>query len=161
MAAHAERASGEFWQPVPDLRPVEGTRERDAGPEPLLVGRGTRRVVAAEAHAPDRDSFSIEIIALFDPIHDCARRALVRSEEHTSELQSPCNIVCRLLLEKKKHHTAGAIFTLSSPTPSIPATSSSPGFTAPTPAGGPLTLTSPCPIAVCSAKVARRPRTYQ
>src|SRR5256885_4998750 len=29
-----------------------------------------------------------------------------RSEEHTSELQSPCNIVCRLLLEKKKkHHT--------------------------------------------------------
>src|SRR5256885_12474028 len=30
-------------------------------------------------------------------------RAL-RSEEHTSELQSPCNIVCRLLLEKKKNN---------------------------------------------------------
>src|SRR5256885_7500230 len=29
----------------------------------------------------------------------CASR---RSEEHTSELQSPCNLVCRLLLEKKK-----------------------------------------------------------
>src|SRR5256885_8056527 len=28
---------------------------------------------------------------------------LTRSEEHTSELQSPCNLVCRLLLEKKKH----------------------------------------------------------
>src|SRR2546426_6644587 len=30
-----------------------------------------------------------------------------RSEEHTSELQSPCNLVCRLLLEKKKkqHHS--------------------------------------------------------
>src|SRR5256885_3303573 len=27
-----------------------------------------------------------------------------RSEEHTSELQSPCNLVCRLLLEKKKDH---------------------------------------------------------
>src|SRR3989454_6958878 len=27
-----------------------------------------------------------------------------RSEEHTSELQSPCNLVCRLLLEKKNHH---------------------------------------------------------
>src|ERR1039457_7578226 len=26
-----------------------------------------------------------------------------RSEEHTSELQSPCNLVCRLLLEKKNH----------------------------------------------------------
>src|SRR5256885_4993010 len=35
--------------------------------------------------------------------------AEVRSEEHTSELQSPCNLVCRLLLEKKKqqrlHHS--------------------------------------------------------
>src|SRR2546426_7878331 len=30
--------------------------------------------------------------------------ALPRSEEHTSELQSPCNLVCRLLLEKKKEH---------------------------------------------------------
>src|SRR2546426_8632015 len=32
-----------------------------------------------------------------------------RSEEHTSELQSPCNLVCRLLLEKKKTHLACAI----------------------------------------------------
>src|SRR2546426_8292769 len=30
------------------------------------------------------------------------RRRNSRSEEHTSELQSPCNLVCRLLLEKKK-----------------------------------------------------------
>src|SRR5256885_12593072 len=30
------------------------------------------------------------------------RRNETRSEEHTSELQSPCNLVCRLLLEKKK-----------------------------------------------------------
>src|SRR5256885_6420774 len=29
-----------------------------------------------------------------------------RSEEHTSELQSPCNLVCRLLLEKKKYQSA-------------------------------------------------------
>src|SRR2546426_9315942 len=29
----------------------------------------------------------------------------LRSEEHTSELQSPCNLVCRLLLEKKKTST--------------------------------------------------------
>src|SRR3989454_6920938 len=32
-----------------------------------------------------------------------------RSEEHTSELQSPCNLVCRLLLEKKKKRTVRAI----------------------------------------------------
>src|SRR5256885_7255269 len=31
-----------------------------------------------------------------------AKLLQVRSEEHTSELQSPCNLVCRLLLEKKK-----------------------------------------------------------
>src|SRR5256885_7018715 len=31
--------------------------------------------------------------------------AMARSEEHTSELQSPCNLVCRLLLEKKKKKT--------------------------------------------------------
>src|SRR5256885_9643816 len=50
---------------------------------------------------------------------DCARRALsvtptpVRSEEHTSELQSPCNLVCRLLLEKKKkkHNTHDTLHT--------------------------------------------------
>src|SRR2546426_7043680 len=35
-------------------------------------------------------------------VHPGARR-LLRSEEHTSELQSPCNLVCRLLLEKKKY----------------------------------------------------------
>src|SRR3989454_2579673 len=32
--------------------------------------------------------------------------ACMRSEEHTSELQSPCNLVCRLLLEKKKSYPA-------------------------------------------------------
>src|SRR5256885_5453919 len=34
------------------------------------------------------------------PLRDS--RCAGRSEEHTSELQSPCNLVCRLLLEKKK-----------------------------------------------------------
>src|SRR5256885_9198074 len=33
------------------------------------------------------------------------RDAMARSEEHTSELQSPCNLVCRLLLEKNTVHT--------------------------------------------------------
>src|SRR5256885_13219247 len=33
-----------------------------------------------------------------------ARADARRSEEHTSELQSPCNLVCRLLLEKKKRY---------------------------------------------------------
>src|SRR5256885_3925905 len=36
-----------------------------------------------------------------------------RSEEHTSELQSPCNLVCRLLLEKKK--TSYIVASFSTP----------------------------------------------
>src|SRR5256885_5302201 len=36
-------------------------------------------------------------------------RRRARSEEHTSELQSPCNLVCRLLLEKKKRRGPGIL----------------------------------------------------
>src|SRR5256885_10070317 len=41
-----------------------------------------------------------------------------RSEEHTSELQSPCNLVCRLLLEKKKkkQHTPESVRKVKSET---------------------------------------------
>src|SRR2546426_1341798 len=45
-----------------------------------------------------------------------------RSEEHTSELQSPCNLVCRLLLEKKKKHPSIGAAPRQSP----------PGHTSPT-----------------------------
>src|SRR5256885_6273096 len=51
------------------------TRLRDMGIEPFLLSSSLIGVLA---------------------------QRLVRSEEHTSELQSPCNLVCRLLLEKKK-----------------------------------------------------------
>src|SRR5256885_13192611 len=36
-----------------------------------------------------------------------------RSEEHTSELQSPCNLVCRLLLEKKKPNPLGRLVAIA------------------------------------------------
>src|SRR5256885_8080456 len=39
---------------------------------------------------------------------EIARLSPMRSEEHTSELQSPCNLVCRLLLEKKKKKAIAA-----------------------------------------------------
>src|SRR5580704_19638150 len=38
------------------------------------------------------------------PARGCPRCCAARSEEHTSELQSPVHLVCRLLLEKKKTH---------------------------------------------------------
>src|SRR5688572_32655585 len=44
--------------------------------------------------------------------HRRGRRRGERSEEHTSELQSQSNIVCRLLLEKKKIATAGSPFVI-------------------------------------------------
>src|SRR3989454_6092580 len=58
----------------------------------LLAAAGTLWLLAGErvAHRPS--------VAL-------PRPSLPRSEEHTSELQSPCNLVCRLLLEKKKNIT--------------------------------------------------------
>src|SRR2546426_177903 len=55
-------------------------------------------------------------------IHSCRKGASPRrismpaagrSEEHTSELQSPCNLVCRLLLEKKKPYPAATCCTPS------------------------------------------------
>src|SRR5256885_5845010 len=42
-----------------------------------------------------------------------AAAGMRRSEEHTSELQSPCNLVCRLLLEKKKKRQHNAILLAS------------------------------------------------
>src|SRR2546430_3993946 len=44
----------------------------------------------------------VETLQLVDRDPDLLRQA--RSEEHTSELQSQSNLVCRLLLEKKNHH---------------------------------------------------------
>src|SRR2546426_6862787 len=47
-------------------------------------------------------------------------RIVDRSEEHTSELQSPCNLVCRLLLEKKNSRASSAAWSPSATTASVP-----------------------------------------
>src|SRR2546426_7711605 len=44
---------------------------------------------------------------------------LDRSEEHTSELQSPCNLVCRLLLEKKKTQQMFAVLSAAGALPHL------------------------------------------
>src|SRR5256885_11474421 len=56
--------------------------------DPAPGGRGTFVTVVMHYHTPGGAIG--------------ATLARARSEEHTSELQSPCNLVCRLLLEKKK-----------------------------------------------------------
>src|SRR5688500_19983201 len=46
---------------------------------------------------------SARTTSCWPPAPATGRSGYGRSEEHTSELQSPCNLVCRLLLEKKKN----------------------------------------------------------
>src|SRR2546426_5638684 len=79
-------------------------RGRDAvillGLDEVLAQRMPRPVLRHEDAAEVRvaledDAEQVEHLALL-PV------GVARSEEHTSELQSPCNLVCRLLLEKKK-----------------------------------------------------------
>src|SRR2546426_9043545 len=52
------------------------------------------------------DNFSVNMhkYYYYKKSADASIRAIIRSEEHTSELQSPCNLVCRLLLEKKNKY---------------------------------------------------------
>src|SRR5256885_10821722 len=61
--------------------------------------------ISTQRFARERLQFHHVRLQLFDAPFKrrCFRRAGTRSEEHTSELQSPCNLVCRLLLEKKKN----------------------------------------------------------
>src|SRR5256885_2996679 len=63
----------------------------------LLGGRALRNVEHAQIRAVD-DVGNRAVGSDGDAGHRS------RSEEHTSELQSPCNLVCRLLLEKKKKY---------------------------------------------------------
>src|SRR5256885_5883442 len=67
--------------------------QRQAGKEVVLVSSGAVGAGMGVLGHTKRPNDLAELQA-------CA--AIGRSEEHTSELQSPCNLVCRLLLEKKK-----------------------------------------------------------
>src|SRR2546426_12072561 len=71
-----------------------------------ISGEGAMRVRSAECGMRNRSGGSAHRLNLPCTLrtpHSAFRILfLLRSEEHTSELQSPCNLVCRLLLEKKK-----------------------------------------------------------
>src|SRR3989454_4740016 len=70
-----------------------------------------RRLCIRPHVAPMTDPVSVDPVNETTGTSGCSTIALPttepspRSEEHTSELQSPCNLVCRLLLEKKKKET--------------------------------------------------------
>src|SRR2546427_2231368 len=71
---------------------------------PAEQAEGVHGELAADVHLPVRHRWHGELHAIRQPIAVPRRlgRGINRSEEHTSELQSQSNLVCRLLLEKKK-----------------------------------------------------------
>src|SRR3989454_5053720 len=132
LAAQERRSSAPSplgaWTPVPELpgmgRPVD-TASVAARRRALLVriGRGVVLVPAAHERELERDYLQDNdfrqsntffyfteletqdawlLLVAGGGVGESVLFLPPRSEEHTSELQSPCNLVCRLLLEKKK-----------------------------------------------------------
>src|SRR5256885_13043993 len=60
-----------------------------------FIAYDTRELVDRAAHS------GFQVLSITN--HNTVTFSAHRSEEHTSELQSPCNLVCRLLLENKRH----------------------------------------------------------
>src|SRR5437879_9928650 len=89
------------------LRPKKATGRRKTVPD---CHRARRRGAAGGTRTPDRawknpSVFGRDSAKTRDRFRSAGRRKIgVRSEEHTSELQSPMYLVCRLLLEKKNRN---------------------------------------------------------
>src|SRR5205807_9261485 len=81
-----------------DLHSFPTRRSSDLIGGCILVFRG---------RIPTGEQNEINIFGTGSASNPTAQIQTVRSEEHTSELQSPCNLVCRLLLEKKKKRPHG------------------------------------------------------
>src|SRR5688500_19564413 len=82
-------------------RGVARTADDELGPARQRVGREVR------TERQDLAAGALAHLVVLD------RPAVLRSGEHTSELQSPCNLVCRLLLDKKKSMSSVLTYALS------------------------------------------------
>src|SRR5256885_13249351 len=82
--------------------------------------RSQRRLAHARPPGDDDHLAAVQAARHFVEINEAGGQAGqlallgMRSEEHTSELQSPCNLVCRLLLEKKKEFDIEPCWQLAS-----------------------------------------------
>src|SRR5256885_13905837 len=79
-------------RPHVEESPLDERHREDANKEKDPEGARVAHVQIAEALTPEEVGHGRGRVV-----------GAARSEEHTSELQSPCNLVCRLLLEKKKN----------------------------------------------------------
>src|SRR5205814_8943886 len=70
---------------------------------PVVDRQGRCRAIDVIGHPADELALSVQAHELDSAPLDRATEVVVRSEEHTSELQSLRHLVCRLLLEKKKN----------------------------------------------------------
>src|SRR2546426_8663210 len=89
----SQARTGPLVRFAPGGRAVRGTASAAARPPLKLYGitvgpQGAVALIDADPKIPGAEIYRVGDL---------------RSEEHTSELQSPCNLVCRLLLEKKKN----------------------------------------------------------
>src|ERR1039457_7417162 len=98
---------------LPELKRILGT---DAD---LTVFRKLKQLDYLASYTHRGRFYTLAEIARFDDhglwSHEAVWFSRYRSEEHTSELQSPCNLVCRLLLEKKKKKTHTSSVIISRP----------------------------------------------
>src|SRR5688572_31170372 len=111
MPARAPSARGVFRQsdvPVPIAPPHRETLQTPIASPGMQTSLSARRIpspppstLANASHRPFARRASFQSARLCDSA-PFAPRQHARSEEHTSELQSQSNLVCRLLLEKKK-----------------------------------------------------------
>src|SRR5256885_11936132 len=88
-----------FFQAEDGIRDYKVTGVQTCAP-PIFPRAGPRAPCCGEAR--DLVPCVPDALAMAKRGQGTAQVMASRSEEHTSELQSPCNLVCRLLLEKKK-----------------------------------------------------------
>src|SRR5256885_11208152 len=101
MSISRGSGAGETWwaraRRLSVVLPIAETMTTSWAPDALAATRRATLLIFASSATDEPPYFwTINAIELV---------RLQRSEEHTSELQSPCNLVCRLLLEKKKRTT--------------------------------------------------------
>src|SRR2546430_10321115 len=84
--------------PRSTLFPYTTLFRSEEGVDPVFADGERHRAEGTEGSDPHDDP---------DHVEERVRKLIERSEEHTSELQSQSNLVCRLLLEKKNTHDDG------------------------------------------------------